>query len=234
MNKHTQTVGVIGGMGPAATLEFAQTVMAMTGAVSDEQHIPMLIDNDTHIPNRQAAILGDGPSPGPAIAQSGQRLQAAGADFLVMPCNTAHAFIEELLAAVSVPFVSILDVSVDACRDYPTVGVLSTRGCLEFGGYQQALTAEGVQVVTPEDDEVHLLSELVVQIKSGDIDREVRDAMTAHFNALHDRGCDVVLSACTEIPLVLDATALPCPLICSTRELAKATVSRAKQARRIS
>ena len=86
----SKTVGVLGGMGPEATVDFAATVIAMTPAKSDQDHVHMIIDNDPSIPPRQDAILRAGADPGPAMAAMAKRLQDAGADFLVMPCNTAH------------------------------------------------------------------------------------------------------------------------------------------------
>jgi len=227
-NSKLRTVGVIGGMGPAATLEFASTVMSVSGAERDEDHVPMLIDNNTQIPNRQVALLGNGESPGPAIAATGKRLQDAGADFLVMPCNTAHAFIDELLEAVSIPFLSIIDVAVEASRQYSRVGVIATAGCLRFGGYQQALTEQGLQPVVPDDYEVRDLSALVLRIKTGDVGQEVRELMRGLVLSLQDKGCDAIVSACTEIPMALDDADIPCPVICSTRELAIATVRYAR------
>ncbi len=228
MSGNTRTVGVIGGMGPAATLDFASTVMTVSGAVRDEDHVPMLIDNTTSIPNRQAAILGDGPSPAAAIAATGERLEKAGADFLVMPCNTAHAFIDELLASVSIPFISIIDVAVAASREYRHVGILATRGCLAFGGYQKALGNEGLQPVVPTDEEVSDLSRLVIEIKTGDTGERVHESMQSLIHSLHEQGCDAIISACTEIPMALGDADTPCPVICSSRELAIATVRFAK------
>ena len=131
-------------MGPAATVDFMATVVAKTPAVSDQDHIHLIVDNDPGIPARQDAILRGGPSPGPAMAAMAERLQAAGADFLVMPCNTAHAFSECIEAAVQIPLVSIIDVTVDACREYESVGLLATEGCLQSNSYQLALRAAGI------------------------------------------------------------------------------------------
>ncbi|MEM1174567.1 MAG: amino acid racemase [Pseudomonadota bacterium] len=228
MSNRKRTVGVIGGMGPAATLDFARTVMAVSGATRDDDHIPLLIDNNTQIPNRQAALLGNGPSPGPAIAQTGLRLEAAGAEVLVMPCNTAHAFVDDLLAVVSTPFISIIDVTIDACRGYRKVGILATAGCLAFGGYQRAMDTSELKPVVPDDEGIRALSALVVQIKTGSIGDSERENMLAHIQSLHKRGCDAVISACTEIPLALGDAPLPCPMICSTTELAVATIRYAK------
>ena len=227
-NGNSKTVGVIGGMGPAAAIDFVNTVMSVSGAVRDEDHIPMLIDNNTQIPNRQAAILRGGPSPGPAIAATGKRLEEAGADFLVMPCNTAHAFQADLLEAITIPFISIIDVAVEASQGYRKLGILATEGCIKFGGYQQALISQGLEPVIPTDDEISELSKRIIQIKTGDTGDEVRDSILSLVHSLHDKGCDAVISGCTEIPLAIGDAEPPCPVISSTRELAIATVNHAK------
>ena len=227
----TRTVGVIGGMGPGAAIDFVRTVMSLSEADRDEDHIPTLIDNNTQIPNRQAAILRGGPSPGPEIASMGKRLEGAGADFLVMPCNTAHAFQADLLDAISIPFLSIIDVAVEASGEYRRVGVLATEGCIRAGMYQRALTNAGLGPVTPPEKEVRELSGLVVEIKTGDTGDRVRQGIKALVHSLHEQGCDAIISACTEIPMALKDVELPCPLICSTRELAIATVNYARSGR---
>ena len=110
-----KTVGVLGGMGPDATVDFMSKVIAATPAEKDQDHLRMLVDSNPHVPNRQEALLRGGEDPGPVLAAMAKGLQAAGADFLVMPCNTAHAFKDAIIEAVDIPLVSIIDVSVDAC-----------------------------------------------------------------------------------------------------------------------
>src|SRR5262245_548985 len=97
-----KTIGVIGGMGPAATADLFAKLIAATNAKLDQDHLHILIDNNPRIPNRNDAIAGRGPSPAPHLAASARKLQDAGADFLVIACNTAHAFQPEIEAAVSI------------------------------------------------------------------------------------------------------------------------------------
>lgn len=222
-----KTVGVLGGMGPDATIDFLSEVVSLTEAGCDQDHIPMLVDSNTKVPNRQAAILGDGDDPGPIIAQMGRRLEAAGADFLVMPCNSAHAFLEPLAELTTIPLISIIEVTADSCKDYASVGILATDGCLQFGGYQQALRDRGVTPVVPDAADVAELMRLITRIKAGDRGPKVHRSMRALAGTLVERGTEAIIAGCTEIPLVLREGELPVPVISSTKALARATIAAA-------
>ena len=218
--------GVLGGMGPDATVDFMAKVIAATPAETDQDHVRLLVDQNPGVPSRQAALLGNGEDPGPTLAAMAAGLEQAGADFLVMPCNTAHAFAAAIRDAVSIPLVSIIDVTVEACRDHGTVGLVSTAGCLEANLYQDALVAAGKTLVLPDADEVAEMSRLVFEIKHGNRSDDVALRMQQTANALVGRGAEVIVAACTEIPLVLTPDMLPVPLVSSTDVLAEVTAAR--------
>jgi len=223
-----KTVGVLGGMGPEATVDFMATVIAMTPVEKDQDHIHMLVDNDPTIPPRQDAILRDGADPGPAMAVMAKGLQEAGADFLVMPCNTAHAFASQITAAVDIPLLSIIDATISACSEFGTVGMLATEGCLRSDVYQQALRTAEKELILPSDAELQDFMSLTFRIKRGDKGADVASGMLRLSNALQERGAQAVIAGCTEIPLVLDKSMLDIALISSTDELAKQTVACAR------
>ena len=224
----SKVVGVLGGMGPGATIDFMATVLALTPTRSEQGHVHMIVDNDPGIPSRQDAILRGSPSPGPALAAMARRLQAAGADFLVMPCNTAHAFGGPIREAVSIPFISIIDVTVAACNTYQSVGLLATEGCLRSGVYQAALGTAGKEILLPADEELAKFMQLTFRVKQGDAAAEVASEMLQLAEALMQRGAEALIAGCTEIPLVLKAGMLGIPLISSTEELAKTTIALAQ------
>ena len=219
------TAGVLGGMGPDATVDFMAKVIAATSAETDQDHARMLVDHNPKVPNRQAALLGNGENPGPVLAAMAKGLQEAGADFLVMPCNTAHAFARDSRAAVSIPLVSIIDVTVDACRDTGAVGVLATDGCLNTGIYQDALREANIECVLPDADETAELMRLIWAIKAGDRGEAIALDMQGVGNALVARGARAIIAGCTEIPLVLTEDLLDVPLVSSTDVLAEATAA---------
>lgn len=212
-------------MGPAATVEFMATVLALTPAKTDQDHIHMLVDNDPGIPARQDAILRGSSSPAPALVAMAKRLQAVGADFLVMPCNTAHAWSVDIQAAVDIPLLSIIDVTVDACRDYTSVGLLATAGCLQSGIYQEAVRAAGIELVLPTDEELDEFMELTFRIKRGDTGESVAGAMLRLADALAGRGSQALIAGCTEIPLALKHQTPGIPVVSSTDELARETIA---------
>ena len=226
----TGTVGVLGGMGPDATVDFMAKVIAATPAKKDQDHLRILVDNNPHVPNRQDALLRGGKDPGPALATMARGLEEAGADFLVMPCNTAHAFKDAILSAVDIPLVSIIDASVDACGDALAVGVLATDGCIASGVFQDALAERGKRIVLPDESEALALMRMITRIKAGDKSADIAAGMAALARALVARGADVIIAGCTEIPLVLTPDDLDVPLVSSTDALAAATVASARSA----
>src|SRR5262249_24822880 len=116
MSGGARTVGVLGGMGPAATLDFFARVLAATSAGRDQDHIRLIIDCNPAVPDRNEAVAGKGPSPVPLLSAMAQGLEGAGAELLVMPCNAAHAFLRELAQSTALPIVSIIDVTVEETR----------------------------------------------------------------------------------------------------------------------
>jgi aspartate racemase len=232
MASQYKTVGVLGGMGPEATVDFMSKVIAATPAAKDQDHLHLLVDHNPAVPNRQAAILKGGEDPGPALAAMASRLEAAGAHFLVIPCNTAYVFKDSILAAVRIPLVSIIDVTIEEVgRRAPgatSIGVLATDGCLKAGVYQDALTARGLSPVLPDAAEVDALMRLINGIKGGARNEETACEMRVLAGALCARGAQAVIAGCTEIPLVLDQRAVPVPLLSSTDVLAEYTVALAR------
>ena len=230
MANASKIIGVLGGMGPDATVDFMSKVIGLTPADKDQDHIHMIVDHNPGVPNRQAAILAGGEDPGPELAAMAARLEAAGADFLVIPCNTAYVFRDAVSAASTVPLISIIDVTVsqavaDGAR---AVGVLATDGCLAAGVYQEALRDAGVEAVLPTDDEIEQFMTLCYRIKAGYQGERVSREMALLAEALVDRGADAIIAGCTEIPLVLSQSALEVPLISSTDVLAETTVALAR------
>ncbi len=214
-------VGVLGGMGPDATLDFMAKVMAHTPAVRDQDHIPMIVDHNPRVPPRQRGEAHDEDRVRQELAAMARRLEGAGATFLVMPCNTAHAFLDEALAATGVPFVSILDATLAelGALDVERVGILATDGCLRAGLYQPALARAGHALVELGPASQSRFMDAVFDIKAGERDRE---PMVSLAGELVDRGADAILVACTEVPLVLDRTNVP--WVSSTDALARLTV----------
>lgn len=227
-----KTVGVLGGLGPEATLDFLAKVLRATGASQDQDHLHLIIDNNPKVPNRNDAIAGRGPSPGPALAGMARGLEAAGADFLVMVCNAAHAFQADIEAAVSIPFLSLIEATREQVTrrvpDARTVGVLAASGCLDARLYETAFAPDDRRVLVPEGQERERFMDLLYEIKSGDTGRDARSRMRELALGLIERGAQVTVAGCTEVPLVLSAGDLPIPLVSSTDALVELTVQCAR------
>lgn len=228
--KSEKVVGVLGGLGPEATVDFMAKLVAATPAGSDQEHIRLLIDHNPGVPNRHDAIAGRTPSVGPQLAVMARGLENSGADFLVMVCNTAHAYSSEIQAAVSIPFISIVDVSVDALAQQPrrSVGVMAAAGCLQARLYQNALEAAGMEAVLWTDGELEDFMQLVYRIKAGERDADIGAGIKRLAASLVFSGAEVLLAGCTEIPLFLDARTAPAPLLSSTDLLVARTIALAQ------
>lgn len=227
-NELHKTVGVIGGMGPEATVDFMSRVLDLTPASSDQDHVRMLVYNNPQVPDRQIDSQQQRLAVAEALSEMALTLQRAGADFLVMPCNTAHGFLDRALRAVDIPFVDLIAETVKAAgQALPAnaqVGLLATDACLASGLYQSALADAGLGMLLPAATGQAAIMQLVFRIKAGDRGAAVAAAMHAEADALIGRGADVIIGGCTEIPLVVSAQELAVPYFASTAVLAQSTV----------
>jgi aspartate racemase len=225
--------GVIGGLGPEATLDFFAKVLAHSHAKSDQDHIHLIIENNPKTPNRNDAIAGKGPSPVPALVGMARALERAGADFVVMACNTAHAFESDIRAALTKPFVSLIEeVVAEVLHLYPgarRVGVLATQGSRDANIFGPAFARIGIEVMQLDPPQQADFMALLYRIKAGDRGTEVRSAMRALGEQLAAGGADVLVAGCTEVPLVLAPGENTKPLIDTTDLLARQTVRYARR-----
>jgi aspartate racemase len=221
-------VGVMGGMGPDATVDFMAKVIALTDSGRDQDHVHMIVDHDPTIPNRQAAINSGNDDVSARLAEMAQRLESAGAEFLVMVCNTAHFFLEAVNSSTSIPFISIIDESVNEidsiCADARMVGVMATDSCLTTNIYQDAITTSGRVALVPDPANMQLLMDLINAIKAGDKGAEVTKGMESVARALTEAGAEVLIAGCTEIPIVFEGHGFDVPVVASTNVLAQRTV----------
>lgn len=222
----TKTVGVIGGLGPMATLDFFERILKRTKALREQDHLRLIIDNNTKIPDRNAYKRGEGPSPGPALATSARGLEQAGADFIVMACNTTHAWEAEIRAAINVPFISIIEETTKVVADLrpEAAGVLAVDACLSSNLYQEALTKRGVKPVLLGADSQKTFMELVYRIKNGDTGDVVKRSMATLAKRLEAQGAEVIIAGCTEVPIVLTADDIDGELVNSTDVLVERTI----------
>ena len=222
----------MGGMGPSATVDFMAKVIALTASARDQDHVHMIVDQDPTIPNRQAAIASGNDDVSGRLTAMAQRLERAGADFLVMVCNTAHVFVDGVRGGTSIPFISIIDETIaDIERRTPgskTVGIMATDGCLDTRIYDDAVEATGRRALQPDAAGVADLMRLITAVKAGDESGEIATGMEAIAQALVDRGADVIIGGCTEIPIVFEGEGFCVPVVSSTNVLASRTIDLAR------
>lgn len=229
-----KTVGVIGGLGPLATLDFFDRILKRTQAQTEQDHLRLIIDNNPKIPDRNAFHRGEGPSPGPALAQAARGLETAGAELIVMACNTAHAFEGEIRSAIKAPFLSMIEETADAVAELSPAhaGILAVDACLSAGLYQNALSRRGVRTTTLAAPSQRTFMELIYRIKSGDAGETVRRSMATLARKLESEGAEVIIAGCTEIPIVLSEEDIAGELVSSTDVLVERTIIQAGAALR--
>jgi aspartate racemase len=228
-----RVMGVLGGMGPAATLDFMSKVYAADRAAVEQDQVRLIVDCNPAVDDRNLATRDEGPSPGPALAAMAQGLAAAGAEFLVIACNTAHAWIGEVAAAVDVPVLSMIDAACEALAaqnpDARRIGLLAGQGCLDAGVYQTAFAARGWAAVLPGPENQAAFMAALYRIKAGTVGAAERSAFVACAREIAAAGAEAVVAGCTEVPLLLSSADTPVPLIDATEALAGRAVAWARQ-----
>jgi len=229
-----QTIGILGGMGPEATAYFFTLIIRSTRAETDQEHIPVVIYSHPEVPPRTDAVLGEGPSPLPFLLEGVRVLKVAGADFIVMPCVTAHHFYNQILAEVRVPFLNLVDETIlYALRKVPEMkkaGLISSTGTLKSRLFHEAFAREGVDIVEPADEEQAQVMEAIFGkdgIKAGFTSGKSKEIIHNTAQTLIGRGAEAVIAGCTEVPLVLKEGDIDVPLIEPLQILAEVSILKA-------
>lgn len=226
-----KTIGILGGMGPEATIDLFRKIVATTPAKIDQEHLRIIIDNNPKIPDRTAALLQGGIDPTPLLQTTARNLERAGADFLVIPCNSAHLFYDSIVEVVRIPVLHIADEAVaEAGRRYPeieTVGILAAHGTVQLGLYHKRFEARGIRALSPSDTDQEIVQGAIFSVKAGDKGPAVRERIRVVAERLAGQGAQLLLTACTELPLILQDGDVSVPVLDPTQALALAAVRRA-------
>jgi aspartate racemase len=227
-------IGVLGGMGPSATVDFMEKIIQLTPATRDQEHLPVIVANLPHVPDRSSAILGTGPDPLSALLAGIDVLNDIGVGVIAIPCNSSHHWYAQMVEHSRAPVIHIAQSCVAAIATAPSerpvrVAVLATRGALASGFYQQALRERGIDFLVPDattgQDHVDAC---IRAVKGGDVQAGAA-AFELALEALAATGATAVIMGCTELPIAAKAanaaghSALT--LIDSSLELARATVA---------
>lgn len=226
-----KTIGILGGMGPEVTAYFYELIVNQTRAETDQGHIEAIIYSNPKIPPRTDAILKRGPSPTPLLVEGFQRLKDAGADFVVMPCVTAHYFYPKVKDQVDIPFISLLDESAKWAKvevpELRKAGLVASSGTLESRLFHDAFANAGIEVLNPEEEEQNQVMEAIFGpkgIKAGFTSGFPKEIFVSIARVLVARGADAIIAGCTEVPLVLKERDIAVPLVEPLRIAARACI----------
>jgi len=227
-------VGVIGGMGPEATVDLMRRVIRATPAQDDIDHIRMIVDNNPKVPSRIKALIdGTGESPAPILVQMGSKLEEYGADFLVIPCNTAHYYLNDIRSAVSIPVIDMIELTVDAVlRENPalkTAGLLASQAVLQTGLYLTRFGERGANLIYPQEKLQEKLMNAIRTIKTGCYGAGEKRILRSAAGDLVSRRAEALVVACTELSIIAEALDPELKVYDSAQILAEAVVQIAKE-----
>jgi aspartate racemase len=231
-----RTIGVLGGMGPAAAADFYVRIVAAHGALRDQDHPPCILYSATQVPDRTAFLLGGGADPTPELVAAAGLIEAAGADFIAIPCNSAHAFLSSIRAGVAIPVLDMTRLASRAvARVMPRarrVGILATSGTVSTGLYEEPLRDDGLEPVYPSAELQESVMAAISAVKAGGGSRggEASAAGSSDPRLLEaarelgDRGAECLIMACTEVPLAMSIGDSPVVAIDGNQTLVDTTL----------
>lgn len=193
-------IGILGGMGPEATVELLRRILEATSAKRDQDHIHVLVDSNPKIPDRTSAIFDEAESPLPLLVAAAKNLETCGAGCIIIPCNTAHHWLVRLRESVSIPVVNMIGETATRIAAYRpslhTIGLLATSGTLHTNLYQNAFDKEGLRLLVPGEEEVKIVMHAIHSIKAGD--HNVCSELIAVAQRLVEQGAEGLIPGCTD------------------------------------
>jgi aspartate racemase len=224
-----KVIGVLGGMGPAATADFYRKLIRATPAKSDQDHLQVLIFSNPQVPDRTAAIRGEGPDPLPALVAGAELLVRGGAELIAIPCVTAHYFYDALQRATAVPILHLVGETVTAVlARHPRVrrvGLLATTGTLQARLFDAFFEPRGLELLRPDPEaQASLVMDAIYRVKAEGAHSVLRERIRGAADHLIRRGAELIVAGCTEVPLLLQDGDLSIPVVDATLVLAEAAV----------
>ncbi len=204
MEEKRKLLGIIGGLGPAASAYFYELITEHTLASRDQDHIDIILSSRATTPDRTDFILGrSDDDPLPAMISDARSLETYGATAIVIPCNTAHYFLDEVKKSVSVPMPSIITETVLHIKKcgFKKAAILATEGTINTSSYQRELEAHGLSYAVPDDDGKAALMHLIYdKVKKGVIPEP--EELYKITEPMFSSGCDCAILGCTELSLI--------------------------------
>lgn len=229
--KTTEVIGILGGMGPAATADFYTKLVASTHVLKDQDHPQVVIWADPAIPDRTEALLDGGEDPTPWMLHGIKILADAGATMVAIPCNTAHAFIPALEDQAPLTIIHMIgEVArelAEATGPLTRIGLLATTGTCRTGLYQEWMDKRGIEVLLPDTGDQETVMTAIRAVKAGQAGPQTQELFANVARRLVQSGAQAIVAGCTEIPLSLHAASVPVPLVDPVQVLARAVLTRA-------
>ncbi len=224
-------VGILGGMGPEATIDLFQKIVRLTPAKKDQEHLRIIIDNNPKIPDRTRAILYGGESPLPELVKTAQNLERAGVNYIIIPCNTAHYYFHEMQKMINIPILNMMqETALYIHHTFPAmkrISLFATEGTIYAGLYQTYLDDFTIETLLPSKTEQKQLMEIIYGVKTGQNLSLLKKQIIETAGLQIEKGAQAIIAGCTEIPLVLKDGDISIPVIDPTLILAKKAIEEA-------
>jgi aspartate racemase len=221
-------IGILGGMGPEATLDLYRHIIRLTPAAKDQDHIRVLIYSNPKIPDRTKAISGIGENPLPHLIESAKLLERGGSGIIAIPCNATHHYLPDIQREVSIPILNMIaETCMRIARQLPntkTIGLLAATGTVLSGVYHKTLSAAGIKVLIPSDAVQNEIQTAINQVKAGTHNLSTQELFQSAGMQLTQAGAQAVILGCTEIPLSFDPTTVGYPTLNPTQILAESAI----------
>lgn len=231
--KRQKVIGILGGMGPYTTVDSFRRILDLTPAKKDWEHLRIIIDNNPKIPSRSRAVLYGEASPVPMMRETVQNLERAGADFIIIPCNTSHFFYEDVQDAVHIPILHIIEETINyilrKSPDIKRIGLLATYVTVREGLYSKALDKREITTIIPSEEEQSVVSAAIEEVKIGRNGEETKERIIAIAERIIESGAECIILGCTEVSIILKDGDLPVPIIDSNQVLAERAVTLAME-----
>ncbi len=221
-------LGIFGGMGPEATADLYKQVIKLTPATKDQDHIPTLMYSMPQIPDRMASIRNDDLKLVPFLVDGLKRLENAGASYIAIPCNTVHYFFNQMQEAISIPIINMIKETVNEISikypDLKSIGLLATTATIETKLYENELVSKGYKVIVPDNNMMQNVMKAIFGIKAG-IDNQLNeDLLAAAGHQVIDKGAELIVLGCTEIPIAFNTERVNVPVVNATKVLAERAI----------
>jgi aspartate racemase len=226
-------VGILGGMGPDSTIDIFQKILRATPAKTDQEHLRIIIDCNSKVPNRGKVVLHHGEDPFPYLKESAQLLERAGAQLIAIPCNAAHHWHADIQKCVRIPVLHMMEAAVDYLENrHPQakrIGLLAASLTVKVGLYHRTLERRGIDVIIPDAASQEKVMEVITAVKAAQAGDNIKKIIVTEGEKLAAQGAQAVIAGCTEIPLVLKDGDLSIPVVDATLALALRVVQEARE-----